>query len=139
MEQSVIDMLIEKAYLAREKSCCPYSGFSVGAALLTEDGGCFTGANIEVAAYSSTVCAERVALFTALHAGARRFTAIAIVGGKRGEELPDLLCAPCGTCRQVMAEFCTPDFKILLSNGRETRMYTLGELLPESFGPANLD
>lgn len=138
MEPNVIDMLIKKAMEAREKSYCPYSGFAVGAALLTEDGECFTGANIEVAAYSSTLCAERVAFFSAIHAGARRFRAIAIVGGKRGEELPDFLCAPCGTCRQVMAEFCTGDFKILLGNGRETKVYTLSELLPESFGPNNL-
>ena len=80
-------MLIEKANDARAKSYCPYSGFAVGAALLCADGTIYTGANVENASYSPTICAERVAFFQAVHAGHRDFTAIAIVGGKKGEDI----------------------------------------------------
>lgn len=137
MDSTDMQALIRRAILAREKSYSPYSGFAVGAALLTADGQIFTGANIESAAFTPTVCAERVAFFSAIHAGARQFAAIAIVGGKAGEEI-SAACAPCGVCRQVMAEFCSADFKIILYDGVREKIYTLGELLPESFGPGNL-
>lgn len=137
MEQATIQMLTERALEAREKSYSPYSGFAVGAALLTSDGQVYTGANIECASFTPTVCAERVAFFGAVHAGARRFSAIAIVGGKAGEAI-DSFCAPCGVCRQVMAEFCSADFTVILFDGTQYKTYTLGELLPESFGPGNL-
>ncbi len=137
MNQETKQMLIERAMEARKMSYSPYSGFAVGAALLTADGKVYTGANIECAAYTPTICAERVAFSTAVHAGERRFAAIAIVGGKAGEPIP-FHCAPCGVCRQVMAEFCSSDFLIILYDGQTDKTYTLGELLPESFGPDNL-
>ena len=132
MNNETISMLIEKANDARAKSYCPYSGFAVGAALLCADGTIYTGANVENASYSPTICAERVAFFQAVHAGHRDFTAIAIVGGKKGEDI-DSLCTPCGVCRQVMSEFCKGDFKILLSDGKDTKVFTLDDMLPHRF------
>ena len=98
----------------------------------------FTGCNIENAAYSSTVCAERVALFTAVAAGERKFKAIAVAGGKDG--IIDGAFPPCGVCRQVMAEFCPPDFKVLVVTGNDSfKKYTLSELLPEAFTAENIE
>ena len=125
-------MLSEAAIKAREKSYCPYSGFAVGAALLTEDGRIYTGANIESASYTPTVCAERVAFFSAVHQGERNFSAIAIAGGKATEAVSDFT-PPCGVCRQVMTEFCKKDFNIILTNGNDIKIFTLAELFPEVF------
>lgn len=129
--------LVNAAVTAREASYSPYSSFAVGAALLCEDGETFTGANIESAAYTPTVCAERVAFFSAVHRGKRNFKAIAVVGGKSGEKIKSFT-APCGVCRQVMAEFANDDFEIILYDGTEIKSYTFSELLPESFGKSNL-
>ena len=129
--------LLTLAEKAREKSYSPYSGFAVGAALLCRDGEVFTGANIENAAYSPSVCAERVAIFSAVHAGKRDFEAIAIVGGKRGEK--GAFCPPCGVCRQVMAEFCGSDLKVILGDENEVKAYALSELLPLSFTKDDLE
>lgn len=123
--------LVNKAVEATRGSYSPYSGFTVGAALLCEDGEVFTAANVENASYSATMCGERNALFYAVAQGKRKFTAVAIVGG-HGGKIEDF-CPPCGVCRQAYSEFCSPDFKIYLYNGREIREYTLGQLLPESF------
>ena len=120
--------LYDKALKARENSYCPYSGYAVGAALLASDGRVFIGTNIENAAFTPTICAERSAFASAVSAGAREFVAIAVCGGKKGSD-PDPACTPCGVCRQVMAEFCTPDFKVIL-NGRTL---ILTDLLPHSF------
>ena len=133
MDKKTIDMLVERACAAREKSYCVYSGFAVGAALLCADGECYTGANIENASYTPTICAERVAFFHALHEGKRDFSAIAIVGGKADEAI-SAFCAPCGVCRQVMSEFCGDDFIIILYDGKTEAIYTLSELLPLRFG-----
>ena len=130
--------LAEAALHARENAYCPYSGFAVGAALLTGDGKLYTGVNIENAAFGPTNCAERTAFFTAVAAGERDFAAIAIAGGKAGEAPKDF-CAPCGVCRQVMREFCRDDFKIVLAKPDAVRVFTLKELLPESFSPDNLN
>ena len=130
--------LIDAALDARSRSYCPYSGFAVGAALLTADGKVYTGANIESASYTPTVCAERVATFTAVHAGERNFAAIAIVGGKASEAVSDY-CPPCGVCRQVLAEFCEADMPIYLYNGDEIRERTLAELLPDVFDKSQLN
>ena len=118
---------------AMKKSYSPYSHFTVGAALLTKEGKLYTGANIENASYTPTVCAERNAIFTAVHNGEREFEAIAIVGGHEGEIKG--VTAPCGVCRQVMSEFCSPDFKVLLvtSPDGDFEETTLGELLPYTF------
>ena len=130
--------LIDAAIAARERSYSPYSGFAVGAALLTDEGKVYTGANIESASYTPTVCAERVAFFTAAHAGERKFKAIAIVGGKAGEPI-SAHTPPCGVCRQVMAEFCGGDFLIVTSDGKEEKARTLADIFPESFSRENLE
>ena len=125
--------LIGEALKARETAYTPYSHFRVGAALLCRDGTVYRGGNIENASYTPTICAERVAIFQAVHDGKRDFEAIAICGGPEGGELQ--YCAPCGVCRQVMAEFCDPEtFRIILMNGAgEIREYLLKELLPLGF------
>lgn len=136
MNNKDISMLVQKANDARAKSYCPYSGFAVGAALLCADGTIYTGANIENASYSPTICAERVAFFQAIHNGHHDFTAIAIVGGSKGCEI-DSLCTPCGVCRQVMSEFCKGDFNIILSDGKEIKVFTLDDMLPHRFSLDN--
>ena len=132
--------LIVQAFQAREFSYCPYSGFSVGAALLAQDGQVFTGCNIENASYGATNCAERSAFYRAVSDGVRAFRAIAIVGGRKECREGEVdMCAPCGVCRQVMREFCEPDFKVILAKDREHyEVHALGELLPLSFGMDNL-
>lgn len=120
--------LLETARRAREQAYCPYSGFAVGAALLAEDGSVYTGCNVENGSYSLGICAERTAFCKAVAAGCRKFSAIAICGGKAGED-PSESCPPCGACRQVMAEFCRDDFLVILQD----KVLTLGELLPERF------
>ena len=132
MNNETVSMLVKKANEAREKSYCPYSGFAVGAALLCSDGTIYTGANIENASYTPTICAERVAFFQAVHNGHREFTAIAIVGGPKGCDI-NALCTPCGVCRQVMSEFCKGDFKIILSDGKANSVFTLDDMLPHRF------
>lgn len=129
--------LLLLAIKARESSYSPYSGFAVGAALLTRDGKVYTGANIENAAYTPTICAERVAFFKAVNSGEREFVKIAVVGGKRGEDISSL-CAPCGVCRQVMAEFCRDDFVIVAGTPDDIKTYTLKQILPDYFGPKDL-
>lgn len=127
-----------EAIEAMGKAYAPYSKHKVGAALLTESGKIFTGCNIENASYSPTVCAERVAFFTAVAAGERSFRAIAVAGGKDG--IIGGAFPPCGVCRQVMAEFCSPDFIILVVTGNNSfKKYTLSELLPEAFTPKNIE
>ena len=127
--------LFKKAAEARLKSYSPYSGYSVGAALLCSDGSVYTGCNIENAAYTPTVCAERTAFFKAVSDGKRDFCAIAVAGGKDGVDA----CTPCGVCRQVMAEFCDcENFEIICNTEHGLHSFRLKELLPGSFGPANL-
>lgn len=131
--------LIEEALKARESAYTPYSRFQVGAALLCADGSVYRGANIENAAYTPTVCAERVAFFKAVSDGVREFEAIAVCGGPQDGALQ--YCAPCGVCRQVMREFAKPDhFRILIARTPEDyKEFLLKDLLPESFGPDNLE
>ena len=128
--------LMRLATEARKASYSPYSGFKVGAALLSKDGRVYTGCNVENAAYTPTNCAERTAFFKAVSEGSREFSAIAIVGGS--QEKPADFCAPCGICRQVMAEFCEEDFRILLGSEDNFKAYTLSELLPYSFGKKDI-
>lgn len=131
--------LITAAIEARRNSYSPYSRYQVGAALLTTDGQIITGCNIENAAYGPSNCAERTAFFKAVSEGIREFAAIAIVGSPEGEALTQY-AYPCGVCRQVMMEFCEPEsFQIIVAKSEEDyRVLTLAQLLPESFGPANL-
>jgi len=126
--------LIRIAFEARERFLCPYSGFAVGAAVLCKSGEVYTGCNIECGAYSATVCAERVAIFKALSEGETDFTAIAIVGGNVDDEITDY-CPPCGTCRQVLSEYCdADDFEVILAKSLdEYEIYSLSQLLPLAF------
>ncbi len=129
--------LCRVAVAAREAAYAPYSGVRVGAALLTTSGKVYTGCNIENAAFSPTICAERVAFAKAISEGEREFLAIAVAGGK-GETV-DVACPPCGVCRQVMAEFCRPDFLVLTVTGDDTFTQTpLMKLLPQAFSPKNM-
>lgn len=138
MDERTIRTLIETAIAQLAFSYAPYSHFKVGAALLAQDGRIFTGCNIENAAYTPTNCAERTAFFKAVSEGVRDFAAICIVGGMNGEVTD--YTAPCGVCRQVMMEFCTPeDFQIILArDSGDYRIYTLQALMPAGFGPADL-
>ena len=134
MDKKLAEEMIELAIGQLQYSYTPYSGFKVGAALLTKDTGC----NIENAAFTPTNCAERTAFFKAVSEGEREFRAICIVGGKDG--VLTEYAAPCGVCRQVMMEFCDPEtFQIILATGKEQyEIFTLKELLPQGFGPTNL-
>ena len=130
--------LIEQAIEARSHAYTPYSHFQVGAALLTKQGKGYKGCNIENAAYTPSNCAERTAIFKAVSEGEREFAAIAIVGSMEGES-NTLPTGPCGVCRQVMAEFCSLDMPVIIAKSPADYItMTLGELLPLSFGPANL-
>ena len=131
--------LIREAIAARKRSYSPYSHFQVGAALLGRSGKVYTGCNIENAAYTPTNCAERTAFFKAVSEGVGDFRVICIVGGMNG--VLSGYTAPCGVCRQVMMEFCDPEtFLIILTAADgKYKIYSLKELLPEGFGPDNLD
>lgn len=130
--------LISLALEARKKSYSPYSGFRVGAALICKNGKVFCGCNIENSAFSPTCCAERTAFFKAISEGETDFEKIAIVGGK-GDSEPEDFCAPCGVCRQVMNEFCGDDFFVILAKSEsEYKEYSLGEILPFSFGKSDV-
>ena len=135
-----IEILIMNAIEARENSYCPYSGYAVGAALLTKSGDIIKGCNVENASYGATNCAERTAIFKAVSEGYKELEAIAIVGGKKDSNVLDM-AYPCGVCRQVMREFTNPkEFKVIVAKSiAEYEEYTLEELLPHSFGPENLD
>ncbi len=130
--------LVCEALKAREYAYVPYSNFSVGAALLAKNGKIYHGCNIENASYTPTNCAERTAFFTAVSEGVRDFEAIAVVGGPAGK-LPADFCFPCGVCRQVMMEFCTKDFKIIIGKSEEEyKEYTLEDILPYGFSEKDL-
>lgn len=126
--------LIHEALEARNMAWAPYSNFLVGAALLCANGKVYRGCNIENAAFGPGNCAERTAIFKAVSEGERDFVSIAVVGGPR-ENTGDLGFAyPCGVCRQVMLEFCKPDFEIIVAANQETyKRHTLAELLPKGF------
>lgn len=129
--------LLALAEEARKSAYSPYSGITVGAALLTADGKVYKGANIENASYSPTICAERVAFFKAINEGEREFLAIAIAGGEKDKpskaDFP-----PCGVCRQVMGEFCGKEFIVIWGNGEKITNKTLAEMMPFSFDNTNL-
>ena len=138
MDKSLAEEMIRMAKEQLKYSYAPYSGFKVGAVLLTDEGRFYTGCNIENASYTSTICAERNAIFKAVSEGHRKFRAICIAGGKDG--VVTGYTAPCGVCRQVMMEFCDPDtFNIILTAGDGSyKIYTLKELLPLGFGADDL-
>ncbi|MBQ2803313.1 MAG: cytidine deaminase [Lachnospiraceae bacterium] len=127
------NMLVAAALEARSAAYAPYSGYAVGAALLTINDKLYTGCNIENASYGATNCAERTAFYKAVCEGEKEFCAIAIAGGIVGQAPADY-AYPCGVCRQVMQEFCEKDFKIIVAKGiNDFKIYTLEELLPYSF------
>jgi cytidine deaminase len=138
LEKMQIQQLIETAKAQLHYAYTPYSGFKVGAALLTKDGKVYTGCNIENAAYTPSNCAERTAFFKAVSEGEREFTAICIVGGQDG--ILSEYTPPCGVCRQVMMDWCDPEqFQIILAVDTEHyQIHTLKEVLPMGFGPGNL-
>ncbi len=129
--------LMQAAVAARKTAYAPYSDFRVGAALLAKSGKVYTGCNVENAGYSPTNCAERTALFKAVSEGEREFLAIAVVGGK-GEQIAEL-CAPCGVCRQALAEFCDGDFRLVLGTPEKLQIFTFAQMLPFAFGKRDLD
>ena len=133
MTQSTQDrkVLVEKALQARKNAYAPYSGYQVGAALMTEDGDIYTGVNVENAAYPATMCAERVALFSAVADGKRAFDTLAVATRNGG--------TPCGSCRQALSEFGLEiDVLIIDSEGNIRQETTVKELLPGAFGKGDL-
>jgi cytidine deaminase len=125
------EALVARAGQVRDRAYAPYSGYRVGAALLTASGEFFEGVNVENAAYPDGICAERAAVFAAVTAGHHRFAALAVVTENAG--------TPCGSCRQVLAEFGLETRVILADpHGRIVQQTTVGELLPKAFGPADL-
>lgn len=131
LNEEMRQQLIETAARARQWAYVPYSNYAVGAALLTESGKIYDGVNIENAAYPDTICAERVAIFKAVSEGERSFLAIAVVTANGG--------TPCGSCRQVMAEFGI-DTVVYISDadGQAVKETTVAELLPGAFLPSDL-
>ena len=129
--------LMDLAVKARENAYVPYSGFRVGACLLAKSGKVYLGCNVENSAYGPTNCAERTAFFKAISEGEREFEKIAIVGGKQND-ISDLV-APCGVCRQVMAEFCSEDFVLILGNPKNIKEFKLNQILPLAFTPKDLE
>jgi cytidine deaminase len=124
--------LLAAAVTARDRAYAPYSRFAVGAALATPDGRVFAGANVENASYGLSMCAERVAIYTALGAGVRDFDAVAVTG-------PDgVLTMPCGACRQVLHEF-GPGMQVIFAEDGRLRSVPLAELLPHAFSGDKLD
>lgn len=124
------EALLKLADDAAREAYCPYSKYRVGAALLAADGRTFCGCNVENASYGLTLCAERAAFAAAVAAGRRRFLAVAVVAA--GPAMP----YPCGACRQVMAEFCGPDFAVHIARRAQLRAFEthrLADLLPKSF------
>ena len=129
-ENQTWDTLIQQAIEARKNAYAPYSNYKVGAALITAEGKIYRGCNVENAAYGPSLCAERTAIVKAVSEGDRNLAAIAVVTEDGG--------APCGPCRQVMREF-NPNLTVIISDLQgNARVFSLPELLPESFGPENL-
>ena len=126
MEEEVLDRLIDAAGEAASHSYSPYSGFPVGAAVLTAGGNIYAGTNVENASYGATMCAERVALFKAVSEGAKQVLALVVYAEP---SLP----YPCGMCLQALSEFTAADVPVCLVLGRETREFTFENLFPHPF------
>lgn len=131
ISEPVRALLVKAAREAADQAYCPYSAYPVGAAVLTVDGQIYTGCNVENVSYGLSNCAERTALFKAVSAGCREFAALAVTGGTRRA------AAPCGACRQVMAEFCQSEMPVYIARlkGGKVTATTLGALLPMAFRP----
>ena len=137
MDSKYLDLL-KKAFEIRKNAYVPYSHFKVGAALLCKNGKTYLGCNIENGAFGPTICSERTAIFEAVKNMDREFEAIAVVGGKEGDDVLEI-ATPCGVCRQVMTEFCDDDFKIIMAKMKQDgeildeKIMTLDEILPLRF------
>lgn len=132
MKREIKNKLIKKAKEVREKAYNPYSNFAVGAALLTEDDKVFTGCNVENVSYGLTVCAERTAIFNAVTAGYTKFKALAVVADTRQP------VAPCGACRQVLAEFGDSIKVIMLNMNGDENILKISDLLPLAFNQEDI-
>jgi cytidine deaminase len=121
------DLLIEAALRARENAHAPFSKFKVGAAVEDENGGIFTGCNVENATYGLTMCAERVAVYKGISEGSRRFHRVAVAADT------DVLTPPCGSCRQILWEFCGDAEIVLVNLRRKTETFRLADLFPRPF------
>lgn len=127
MSEESLQSLVEEAQRARTQSVAPFSGFLVGAAVRTQDGKVYTGCNVESASYGLTVCAERVAIWKALSEGERHFTELAVVADTES------LTPPCGTCRQIIWEFCKEATIVLANLHGHSETVSVRELLPRAF------
>jgi cytidine deaminase len=126
------DELLDLARQARKRAYCRYSGYSVGAALLDENGDVHLGCNVENAAYSNVSCAEAGAISAMVAGGGTRIVTIAVVGGNEGE--PSRACTPCGGCRQRIDEFADENTRLIVKDNDENwHSYSMDELLPSSF------
>lgn len=126
--------LMEYAKKAQKNAYAPYSNFKVGAALLSQEGKVYLGCNIENASFGATICAERAALSNAVANGERKFKALALVGSNFEREDERIVCTPCGICRQMLSEFCKPDFQIfLLEQDESISVHTIEDMLPLAF------
>ncbi len=127
-----LEQLVTAARAARQNAYVPYSHYAVGAAVLAKSGKVYTGCNVENAAYPTSLCAERVAIFKAVSDGERDLIALAVVTSNAG--------SPCGACRQVFSEFAEDDAVILLATARGNRRkkFTMKQILPDRFGPEHL-
>ena len=134
IEPTVLDQLVAAAQAAREQAYAPYSKFQVGAAVLDEQGRIHAGCNVENASYPQGLCAEANAIAHLVLAGGRRILAVAVAG------VADDPVTPCGGCRQKLREFASDGTPVLVADATGLRArYTLGELLPASFGPHHLE
>ncbi len=134
LERELEEKLVQAALEARENAYAPYSHYLVGAALLGAGGEIVTGCNVENSSYGATCCAERTAVFRAVSQGERSFLGLAVAGGLEGCA-PQDYAFPCGVCRQVLSEFCGPDFPVIVAKSvSDYQVFSLGELLPDSFG-----
>ncbi len=127
MEQEVLDRLLDAAEEAASHSYSPYSGFPVGAAVLTAGGNVYSGANVENASYGATMCAERVAVFKAVSEGEDKILALAVYTSAANYAFP------CGMCLQVLSEFAE-DIPVIIAGDAGMKRFTLSELLPHRFG-----
>eukprot|EP00118_Oscarella_pearsei_P003285 m.13752 g.13752 ORF g.13752 m.13752 type:complete len:142 (+) comp25192_c0_seq2:2265-2690(+) len=135
IDEETISKLVKVAHEAKETAYSPYSRFHVGAALLSKNGDrIFTGCNVENASYSLTICAERTAIVKAVSEGVREFKAIAVASDTK-----DKFLTPCGACRQVLCEFGPEMIVVLTTPDMATRITSVAELLPNHFGPGDLD
>ena len=128
--------LIDIALCAMKNAYAPYSRCLVGAALLCDDGSVYSGCNVENASFGATNCAERTAVFKAVSDGKRKFTAVAVVGGRDGEVTEAF--PPCGICRQVLSEFASKDMRVILFDGENIITHKFEDVLPFSFTTENL-